>query len=124
MCERGVRLRRFAALATQPSHAIESEGWWPGPESNQRHRDFQSRALPTELPGPQECVPKDVQKHEYTIWLVESRLIGKSRCDRRRSLGDPAEAPSDERSAASPDYRQGACWQSQRSSILSPACLQ
>lgn len=25
--------------------------WCPGPESNQRHRDFQSRALPTELPG-------------------------------------------------------------------------
>ena len=30
------------------------EGWWPGPESNQRHRDFQSRALPTELPGRRE----------------------------------------------------------------------
>ena len=25
--------------------------WCPGLESNQRHRDFQSRALPTELPG-------------------------------------------------------------------------
>src|SRR5947208_2512502 len=24
---------------------------WPGAESNRRHRDFQSRALPTELPG-------------------------------------------------------------------------
>jgi len=24
---------------------------WPGTESNHRHRDFQSRALPTELPG-------------------------------------------------------------------------
>ncbi len=28
-----------------------SEGWWPGAELNCRHRDFQSRALPTELPG-------------------------------------------------------------------------
>src|SRR5436190_14178739 len=27
---------------------------WPGAESNRRHRDFQSRALPTELPGPQD----------------------------------------------------------------------
>lgn len=25
--------------------------WCPGPESNQRHCDFQSHALPTELPG-------------------------------------------------------------------------
>ena len=25
--------------------------WWPGAESNCRHRDFQSLALPTELPG-------------------------------------------------------------------------
>ena len=27
------------------------EKWWPGSESNQRHADFQSAALPTELPG-------------------------------------------------------------------------
>jgi hypothetical protein len=27
------------------------EKWCPGTESNRRHRDFQSRALPTELPG-------------------------------------------------------------------------
>ena len=25
--------------------------WWPGTESNRRHCDFQSHALPTELPG-------------------------------------------------------------------------
>ena len=25
--------------------------WWPGGESNSRHKDFQSSALPTELPG-------------------------------------------------------------------------
>src|SRR5262245_22573010 len=26
-------------------------GWWPGTESNRRHADFQSAALPAELPG-------------------------------------------------------------------------
>ncbi len=30
---------------------VNLKGWCPGLELNQRHRDFQSRALPTELPG-------------------------------------------------------------------------
>ncbi len=30
--------------------------WWPGTESNRRHGDFQSPALPTELPG-HSCCP-------------------------------------------------------------------
>ena len=25
--------------------------WWPGTESNRRHKPFQGSALPTELPG-------------------------------------------------------------------------
>src|ERR1700704_2731762 len=28
-----------------------AKSWWPRPESNQRHTDFQSAALPTELLG-------------------------------------------------------------------------
>jgi hypothetical protein len=35
---------------------------WPGTESNRRHRDFQSRALPTELPGPNYPVATPVAK--------------------------------------------------------------
>ncbi len=30
----------------------EAKGWCPGTELNRRHADFQSAALPTELPGP------------------------------------------------------------------------
>ena len=41
-------------LKTKPPPACTDEGsyeWWPGTESNHRHADFQSAALPTELPG-------------------------------------------------------------------------
>ena len=31
--------------------SVSDLAWCPGTELNRRHRDFQSRALPTELPG-------------------------------------------------------------------------
>ena len=37
--------------ATKTGASSSGEGWCPGAGSNHRHRDFQSRALPTELPG-------------------------------------------------------------------------
>ena len=42
------RLRRgFGAAVFFPPR---KENWWQGPESNRGHKDFQSSALPTELP--------------------------------------------------------------------------
>jgi hypothetical protein len=45
---------RFLAIR-QPilylSHSREIRDWWLGRESNPRHEDFQSSALPTELPS-------------------------------------------------------------------------
>jgi hypothetical protein len=60
--ERLVRRRKGNAKATDPVTARAAAGatggddvtpekkWWTGGELNSRHRDFQSRALPTELP--------------------------------------------------------------------------
>ncbi len=36
-------------------------GWCPGTELNRRHADFQSAALPTELPGPEEGGEKSAE---------------------------------------------------------------
>ncbi len=49
--KRARRARRAAGLSSLSLRSSLSRLPWPGAESNCRHRDFQSRALPTELPG-------------------------------------------------------------------------
>jgi hypothetical protein len=43
--------RRSREFSVRRQNDGGREKWCPGTESNRRHRDFQSRALPTELPG-------------------------------------------------------------------------
>ena len=53
--------RRVCKVRAEPPDCVKcavdllgsawTEMWWPRPESNQRHTDFQSAALPTELLG-------------------------------------------------------------------------
>ena len=51
--------------------------WWLGPGSNQRHTDFQSVALPTELPS-QMAVPTRLELaiSSVTDWHVNHYTMG------------------------------------------------
>jgi hypothetical protein len=47
----------LVSILAAPKSGVRAAGmpaerkWWPGTELNRRHKDFQSSALPTELPG-------------------------------------------------------------------------
>src|ERR1035438_2347947 len=49
---------------------VRKYGWWPGTGSNRRHADFQSAALPAELPGrgnPSVAIPsRGAQRFEHS----------------------------------------------------------
>jgi hypothetical protein len=60
------------------------ETWWPGTESNRRHGDFQSPALPTELPGQNACEHQRCRVEPCI--KSEARRFVKTPCPERRNL--------------------------------------
>src|SRR5690606_16703436 len=52
----------FLRVSNGFSAPLETKEWCPGTESNRRHGDFQSPALPTELPGQRGAIRR--------IWLL------------------------------------------------------
>ena len=75
----GVRVRGVGwvwALCSGDSRRVC--GWCPGAELNHRHRDFQSRALPTELPGRMRSALRPPSFIRAGVgWSREAVLVGR-----------------------------------------------
>src|SRR5690242_18112405 len=86
--------------------------WCPGAELNHRHADFQSAALPTELPGQRATAERDAESPRFIGARFTVRKPRKSRHSTRalrRSIDRPrARIPA----LSGPDRRS--IWQDQR----------
>ncbi len=49
--------------------------WWPETESNRRHEDFQSSALPTELSGPNGLLLNSEKRFESSVPCIFFKKI-------------------------------------------------
>src|ERR1043165_7027030 len=86
VCARAQR-RAFDDGSRCSGEEVEVKVWWPGPESNWRHYDFQSYALPTELPShpgvhdrgtcPLRAFPQAEQNVEYSTLTAYARQMSR-----------------------------------------------
>ena len=58
-------LNYFSLGSWDIASCLSGQEWWDGTESNRRHEDFQSSALPTELPSQHDFV--STKKAEINI---------------------------------------------------------
>ena len=60
-----VRIKKIAPRTLRQQGTTFDKKWCPDPESNQRHGDFQSPALPTELSGQIMCYKCEAQGDKW-----------------------------------------------------------
>ena len=80
------RVMREAQMKTPNREQLGAEFWWLGAESNHRHADFQSAALPTELPSQQvvHC------SKDFALFAQEHIFLQKTACCSRADAALPS----------------------------------
>src|SRR5262245_43340782 len=73
--------------------------WWTGGELNSRHRDFQSRALPTELPVHRAAAGRR-EPPEASVTLSDGHSAVQRRSRRRGRRAEPRTAPQRRRATS------------------------
>ena len=89
------RHRQFAGFPPAQTHIsqIEKFKWCPGAESNHRHEDFQSTALPLSYPGTGDCVAIGVRRFLGGLAGGVQRLFEQSgQCGLRTSSSSASSA--------------------------------
>ena len=90
--------RHAQAFAAKHGWQAEStpRGWWPRAESNHRHADFQSAALPTELLGHKghlvPALPSGRERAIRSVWMKKVKPGATRRCCFRQAIVDASGA--------------------------------